>query len=87
MTNKKLIEITILVSNHSGILSSLMIKAGAFGLIYLRQHTEKLNDEESRIVLSFNGELDFSLDAPINSFEELDDVIKVEKIEILDAVA
>lgn len=87
MTNKKLIEITILVSNHSGILSSLMIKAGAFGLIYLRQHTEQLNDEESRIVLIFSGEFDFNREEPIQSFEELDDVIKVEKIEIQDMAA
>jgi len=76
-----------LVSNHSGILSSLMIKAGSFGLLYLRQHTEQLNDEESRIVISFSGEFDCKPEDPINSFEELDDVIKVEKIEILDAVA
>jgi len=43
MNNKTKVEITLLDSNKSGVLSSLMVKGGSLGLIYRRQHTEKLN--------------------------------------------
>ena len=80
MGNNNLIQVTMLVVNTTGLLSLLMVKAGALGLKYKRQKTERLNDKELRIVLTFNGEFDSSKKVFLHSFEELDDVIKVEKI-------
>jgi len=80
MNNKNKVEITLLVSNKTGVLSALMVKGGSLGLIYRRQHAEKLNIENSRIVISFNGELNCNKQESINTFEDLAEVIKVEKI-------
>lgn len=80
MNNK--VEITLLVTNKSGVLSSLMVEGGSLGLIYRRKQTEKLNAETSRIVISFDGEIDCDKQKSISTFKELPEVIKVEKIVI-----
>lgn len=85
MSNKS-IEITLLISNNTGVLSSLMIKAGVMGLTYVRQHTDRINDEQSRIVLYFNSEFNTSNKVPIKSFEEMPDVIKIEKVDIANSI-
>ncbi len=85
MNNKNKVEITLLVSNKSGVLSSLMVKGGSLGLIYRRQHAEKLNNDNSRLIISFDGELNCDKHQSITTFEEHPEVIKVEKIVVTDA--
>ncbi|MGK0270098.1 MAG: hypothetical protein ACI88H_000733 [Cocleimonas sp.] len=80
MYNKNKIEITLLVNNKSGVLSSLMVKGGSLGLIYRRQQSEKIDDNNSRIVLSFDGKLNCNKHESIRTFEEHPEVTKVEKI-------
>ena len=86
MNNKNKVEITLLASNKAGFLSSLMVKGGSLGLVYRRQHTEKLNANNSRIVISFDGELNCNKHESITTFEEHPEVIKVEKIAIIASV-
>ena len=85
MNNKNKVEISLLISNKAGVLSSLMVKGGSLGLIYIRQHTEKLNADNSRIVISFDGELNCNKHESITTFEAHPAVIKVERITINDA--
>lgn len=81
MNNNK-VEVTLLVTNKSGILSALMIKGGSLGLMYRRQSAQKLNDNISRIIVSFEGKLNCSQQQSVNVFTEHPEVIKVEKIVI-----
>ncbi|MEH6456679.1 MAG: hypothetical protein V7749_10170 [Cocleimonas sp.] len=85
MNQKNTVEITLLVSNKSGVLSALMVKGGSLGLIYRRQHAEKLNSENSRVVISFIGELNCNKQQSIKTFEDLPEVFKVEKILVSDS--
>ncbi len=80
MNNKNKVEVTLLVINKSGVLSSLMVKGGSLGLIYRRQQAEKLNDKSMRIVISFEGELNCNKQESITAFEDHPAVNKVEKI-------
>ena len=82
MNNKNKVEITLLVSNRSGILSALMIKGGSLGLMYRGQQAEKINADTSRITISFDGKLNCNKQQSIQFFAECQDVIKVEKIEV-----
>jgi len=78
MNNK--VEVTLLTSNKSGVLSSLMVKGGSLGLIYRRQQAEKIGIDNSRLVLSFDGNLNCNKSESINAFAEHPEVLKVEKI-------
>jgi len=77
---KNKIEITVLALNRAGVLSSLMVKGGSLGLLYRRQKAEKINTENSRITITFNGTINCNKHQSIKAFEELSEVIKVEKI-------
>lgn len=84
MNSKPKVEFTLLVSNKSGVLSSLVVKGGSVGLAYRSQQAKKLNTEKSRMVISFDGEISCDRHESIANFEELPEVIKVEKIVVTD---
>lgn len=85
MNNKNTVEITLLVSNSSGVFSYLMKKGGSIGLIYRRQHSERLNADNSRIVIFFEGELTCDKKQCISTIEEHPNVIKVVKVAVAKA--
>ena len=80
MKNKPTVEFTLLVSNKPGVLSSLVVKGGSVGLAYRSQQAKKINPDRSRMVISFDGEISCNKQDSITTFEDLPEVIKVEKI-------
>ena len=69
MNNK--IEIILLTTNKSGVLSSVMMASGKLGLLLFKNHSEKINEESSRLTVIFNGQLKCSKEELINTLEAL----------------
>ena len=81
MTNKK-VEITFLSSNKSGTLSAVMLRANGLGLFYQKHQLDKIDESLSRIVITFDGDLNCSVDELTKSIESHDDIYNVENINI-----
>lgn len=82
---KDKIEITLLINNNCGVLSSLVVIGGSLGLDYRRQCTEKIDADSSRINMLFAGELNCNKQESIKAFDEHSEVLKVEKIVVTSA--
>lgn len=82
--SKSKVEMTLLTSNKSGILSSIMIKGGKVGLMYRRNNTEKLDDDNSRMVVNFEGALSCSKGEFIDEMESHPEIHLVESLSLGD---
>ena len=80
--NTNNVDITLLITNKSGTLSFLMLKARTFGLMYRSNKIEKLNDSHSKILVSFEGEINSNQEQLAEALQEHSEVLKVEKIEV-----
>ncbi len=81
MTDKK-VEFSLLTTNRKGILSSIMMKGSNVGLLYQKHHLEKLDDQQSRMKITFEGHLNCSQDDLINAIESHSDVKSIEDFSI-----
>jgi len=81
MTDKK-VELSLLTTNRAGILSSIMMKGSNVGLLYQKHHLEKLDDQQSRMKITFEGRLNCSQDDLINSIESHHDINSIEDFSI-----
>lgn len=81
MTDKK-VEMSLLTSNRSGILSSIMMQGSNVGLLYQKHHLEKLDDQQSRMKITFEGNLNCSQDDLINAIESHSDIKSIENFSI-----
>lgn len=81
MTDKK-VELSLLTTNRKGILSSIMMKGSNVGLLYQKHHLEKLDDQKSRIKITFEGHLNCSQDDLISVIESHADVKSIEDFSI-----
>ena len=61
MANKK-VEISLLTSNKSGILASIMRQSNSLGLIYQKHQLVKVDTNLSRMDITFDGDLNCSVD-------------------------
>ena len=83
MDNINKVKITFLVADKSGVLSSILITGDLLGLVFRKQTTTKLETNNSRIKVYFDGEFNCNRKESISRFEEHPKVIKVEKIEVV----
>ena len=84
MSAKK-IEMSLLLSNKSGVLSSVMKQGTSHGLMYQKHHLEKLDETQSRIKISFEGCLTCPQDELISSIESIPAIQLIEDISINDS--
>jgi len=81
MTDKK-VELSLLTTNKKGILSSVMMRGSNVGLMYKNHRLEKLDDQQSRMKITFEGRLNCSQEDLINSIESHSDINIIENISI-----
>lgn len=81
MSDEK-VEITLLASNKSGILSSIMVKGGKAGLMYRRNKLTEIDSDRSRMVINFTGSLNCSKGELIDAMESHPEIFAVESISI-----
>lgn len=86
MTDKK-VEISLLTTNKSGILSSVMMRGSDVGLMYQNHQLEKLDDQQSRMTITFEGRLNCSQEDLIDSIESHSDINTIENISIDNSVS
>jgi len=79
MIDKK-VEISLLTNNKKGILSSIMMRGSSVGLMYQNHHLEKLDDQQSRMKITFEGRLNCSQEDLIDSIESHSDIKTIEDI-------
>jgi len=82
MKNKNKVEVIVLATDKAGVLSSLMMKGNALGLVYRRNKTEELSGNKQRITISFYGTLNCEKEECIKVLEEHPGVLKIERIAI-----
>lgn len=85
MDNISKVKITFLVTDKSGVLSSILLTGDLLGLVFRKQTTTKLETNNSRVKVYFDGEFNCSRKESISRFEEHPKVLKVEKIEVVNA--
>ena len=81
MTDKK-VEISLLTNNKSGILSSIMMQGSNVGLLYQKHHLEKLDDQMSRMRITFEGRLNCSQEDLIHAIESHSNIKAIENFSI-----
>ena len=79
MTDKK-VELSLLTTNRAGILSSIMMRGSNVGLMYQNHHLEKLDEQQSRMKITFEGRLNCSQEDLIESIESHSDINAIENI-------
>lgn len=75
------VSIHLLCTKKSGTLSRIIREIKLFGLQY-QSHDIKFGDNQTRIVINSNGDLNCSVDALEEMFSSLAEVVKVEKLEV-----
>lgn len=80
---KDKVEITFLTSEKSGTLSYIMLECGSVGLIYRRNSTEKVSDNETRLIVYFTGKLECEESYLIKKLEENPEILSVEDVSVL----
>ena len=83
-TKKQSYEITLLITDKPGVISTLMVKGNLIGLAYRRKKSEGVEANKWRVVLTFHGSMICSQKEAIQVFQSDPAVIKVEKVVILD---
>ena len=81
MSDKR-IEMSLLMSNKSGVLSSVMKQGTSHGLMYQEHHLEKLDEAQSRIKITFEGSLNCPQDELVDSIESISAIELIEDISI-----
>ena len=81
MTDKK-VEMSLLTTNKAGILSSIMMKGSSVGLLYQNHRLEKLDDQQSRMKITFEGHLNCSQNDLIDAIESHADIKSIENFSI-----
>lgn len=81
MTDKK-VEMSLLTTNRAGILSSIMMQGSNVGLMYQKHQLEKLDDQQSRMKITFEGRLNCSQDDLIDAISSHSDINIIENISI-----
>ncbi|MEH6457424.1 MAG: hypothetical protein V7749_13925 [Cocleimonas sp.] len=80
MNNK--VQITLLTSQKSGVLSAVMLKADKFGLKYQRNQSEWLTDNRFRMIIYFNGSLNCTQVEFIDAMESHPEIHTVEDVSL-----
>lgn len=80
--NDNKVQVTIITSNKSGILSSIMLNSHKLGLTYRRNQLTKLDNDKSSMVISFVGKLNCTEAHFIKLMESHTEIHSVENIEI-----
>lgn len=78
MSNK--IEITLITSNKTGILASIMMTCFKQGLMVEKNSTAKIDDKNSRLTIYFNGDLKCDEDLLISEVESHPEIHAVESL-------
>lgn len=76
------VEINIVASNKSGLLSFLMLSGSKVGLIYKKKQDQPINQEKTRVNVIFTGALKCSKDDFIALIESSPDVFLVEDVTV-----
>lgn len=85
MTNKK-IEMSLLISNKPGILAAIMMQGNNLGLMYQKHQLVKLDNDQSRMTIIFEGPLNHSKEVLIEAIEYHTDNCSVDSISITDSL-
>lgn len=78
--NTKELVLTLLVSNRTGVTSSLMFIGRKLGLMYRKGQVEKIDDVQSRLLVTFTGDLNCSKADLIYEIESLPHIYSIENI-------
>ena len=78
--NKNKIEMTIVTTNKSGVLSSIMMIGVKLGLMVCRNQSEKIDENSSRVSVVFDGELNCSTEVLTNEMLKHPEITSVESI-------
>lgn len=74
------LQVTFLTSNKSGIRSKISVKGGKFGLVYRSNQSEKIDNDRTRMIVSFSGNLNCTKEEYIAAMESLSEIHEVERI-------
>lgn len=80
--NRNKVQIILLTTNKSGILSFIMLKCGAAGLSYRKNTIDKISDHERRLKVYFQGMFDCEQEYLVKILEQNPDILEVESIRI-----
>lgn len=78
--NSKQLEMSLLVSDRSGVRSSIMLLGRDLGLMYRTCQIEKVSESKSKMHVTFNGRLNCSKTELINTMESHPHILSVVKI-------